>query len=285
MQHSFYGYRMDLKAVAFGGLPTKPTTTRRSRQPFGTIICVGLAACFLQGCTPDVGDRIARAHALARHPSPRKLDRIEALLGDRDRDLRATALVIMDSLDAERAKRMAAAALEDPDGLVRAAAVSIAGRSAEPNTVQILISLAGDDPVWQVRSRALQALAGFDDPAVREPFARALGDSVRQVRKTALRAGVEHPGLLPIDRLSEIVVSDLDWENRADAARALGVSNDPAARAALDAAVADPNEFVRAVASRERRKLPAEPPPEPPNAPPAAAKAPAAPSAGAAVPH
>jgi len=193
--------------------------------------------------------------------------------------------VIMESLDAERAKRMAAAALGDPDGLVRAAAVSIAGRSADPDTVKTLVSLAGDDPVWQVRSRALAALAGVDDPAVREPFARALGDSVRQVRQTALRAGVEHPDLLPVDRLSELVVSDLDWENRADAARALGVSNDSAARAALDAAVADPNEFVRSVASRERRKLPAEPPPEPPQAPAAAAKPPPARPEGAAAPH
>ena len=203
MQHSFYGYRMDLKAVAFGGLPTTPTTPRRSRQPFGTIVRAGLAVCFLQACTADVGDRIAEAHALARHPSPRKLDRIEALLVDQDRDLRTTALVIMDSLNPERAKRMAVAALQDPDGLVRAAAVSIAGRSADPETVQILISLAADDPVWEVRSRALQALAGVDDPAVREPFARALADPVRHVRKTALRAGVAHPGLLPVDRLSD----------------------------------------------------------------------------------
>jgi len=248
------------------------------------------------GCAADVGDRIDRAYAMARHPSPRKLDRIEALLGDSDRDVRATALVIVDSLDAERAKRMAAAALHDPDGLVRAAAVTIAGRTDDPETVQQLTTIAADDPVWQVRSRALEALARSKDPAAREPFARALADSVRHVRKTALRAGVEHPGLLPVERLSELVVSDLDWENRVDAARALGVSNDPAARPALDAAVADPNEFVRAVAARERRSLPPEPPPvpapapapggaKPPVAKPPPAKPPETPPAAAVAPH
>jgi len=259
---------MDLKAVAISGLPTMPTTTRRRRQAFGLIAGTALAACLLSGCSTDIGTRIDRAYALARHPSPRKLDRIEALLGDSDRDVRTTALVIMESLDAKRAQKMAAVALRDPDGLVRAAAVTIVGREADPEQLPAMIALAGEDPVWQVRSRALEALARSDDPAARESFARALSDPVRHVRKTALRAGVEHPGLLPVDRLSELVVADLDWENRADAARALGVSNDPAAGAALDAAAADPNEFVRSVAFRERRKLPPEPPPAPPPATP-----------------
>jgi HEAT repeat protein len=150
---------------------------------------------------------------------------------------------------------MAAGALGDPDGLVRAAAVTLCGDGADTETIQVITALAVSDPVWQVRTRALDAIAGSDDPAVREAFVHALSDSVRHVRRAALRAGIEHPGLLPIDRLTSLVISDSDWENRVEAVRALGASKDPTASAGLDAAVADPNEFVRATAARERREL------------------------------
>jgi len=258
MQHSLTEYSRTLKAVAFGGLPTITTPARRCRQPFESIVLGILVAGLLGGCTRGVDDRINAAYAMARHPSPRNLDRIEALLNDEDRDVRATALVVMDPIDKVRSKRMATAALQDPDGLVRAAAVSVAAGGGDPSQLPALLALAVDDPVWQVRTRALDALAAYDDPSVREVFAEGLIDSVRHVRKAALLAGIKRPGLLPVDRLSDLVVSDPDWENRADAARALGASNDPAARPALEAALADPNEFVRAVASRERRGLPFE---------------------------
>jgi HEAT repeat protein len=233
MQHSFYGYAGVLKAVAF----------------------VGLATALLAGCSMGVDARISRVYALARHPSEPNKSRIEASLLDEDRDVRATALVVMETIDRDRARRMAAGALKDPDGFVRAAAVTLRGDGADAETIRLLSALAVSDPVWQVRNRALVAIAGSDDPAVREAFVRALSDSVRHVRRAALLAGIEHPGLLPVDRLLELVVSDTDWENRVEAARALGASKEPAALAGLDAAVADSNEFVRATAARERRAL------------------------------
>ena len=207
------------------------------------------------GCTRGVDGRISRAYALGRHPSEPNKNRIEALLGDGDRDVRVTALVVMATVDKDRARRLAASALEDPDGLVRAAAVTLCGDGADAETIRRLATQAVSDPSWQVRARALDAIASSDEPVVREAFSRALFDTVRRVRRGALRAGAEHPGLLPADRLSELVVSDPDWENRVEAALALGASKDPAAYAGLDAASADPNEFVRATAVRERRTL------------------------------
>src|SRR5262249_2302941 len=144
-------------------------------------------------------------------------------------------------------------ALNDADGLVRASAVSLCDTGDE--TVKLLASMAVSDPVWQVRARALDAIVSSENPVVREGVASALSDSVRHVRRSALRAATERPGLLPVDSLSDPVISDPDWENRVEAAGALGASKDPAAYVGLDAAVADANEFVRAAAWRQRRAL------------------------------
>jgi len=221
----------------------------------GSFIAGFLALGLLSGCQSGVDARIARAYSLGRHPSEANKLRIEALLGDSDRDVRATALVVMGGIDKDRARTMALASLTDPDGLVRAAAVDLCGEGADAATIRLLTTHATDDPVWHVRARSLQAIASSDDPAVPEAFVRALSDPVRHVRRAALKAGIGRPGLLSVDLLSNLVVSDTDWENRVEAAIALGASKDPAAYAGLDAAIADPNEFVRTAAARERREL------------------------------
>ena len=218
-----------------------------------TVVCLTIA--LLAGCQTGVDGRITRAYSLARHPNEANKNRIEALLRDEDRDVRATALVVMGGIDKDRARRMAMGALTDPDGLVRAAAVGLCVDGVDAETTRLLSARATDDPVWQVRARALEAIASSDDPAVSKAYARALSDSVRHVRRVALRVGIDHPGLLPVDLLSNLVVTDTDWENRVEAAIALGASKEPAAYAGLDAAVADSNEFVRTTAARERREL------------------------------
>lgn len=235
-------YSASLKAVAILG-------------GWRSIIVTCLAMALLAGCQQRVDDRIAKAYALARRPTEPNKNRIQALLGDEDRDVRATALVVMGTIDVERARRMAAGSLTDPDGWVRAAAVTLCGDGADAEMIRSLALSATDDPVWQVRTRALEAIAPSDEPAVAEAFARALTDSVRHVRRAALRAGIEHPKLLPIDRLSSLLATDPDWENRVDAAIALGASKEPAAYAGLDSALSDSNEFVRTTAARERREL------------------------------
>ena len=220
-----------------------------------SILIAFLTIALLPGCSRGIDDRISRAYALARRPSEPNKKRIEALLHDEDRDVRATALVVMGTIDRDRASRLAVGALDDPDGFVRATAVTLCADGADAETIRVITARAIDDPVWQVRTRALEALASTEDPAVREAFVHALADSVRHVRRAALRAGIEHPGLLPVDLLNSLVVSDADWENRVEASTALGASKEPAAYVGLDAAVTDSNEFVRTTAARERRAL------------------------------
>jgi HEAT repeat protein len=241
--HDYYReYSMVLKAVPIIG-------ARRAV----VITCVVIAA--LSGCRTGIDHRISRAYALARRPTEPNKARIEALLRDEDRDVRATALVVMGNIDSDRARKMAVTALSDPDGLVRAAAVPLCSDGVDPGTIGLITARATDDPVWQVRARALEAIASSEDPAVRDAFVRALSDSVRHVRRAALRAGIEHPGLLSVELVNSLVTSDPDWENRVEAAIVLGTSKDPAAYTGLDAAVGDSNEFVRTTASRERRDL------------------------------
>jgi len=214
-----------------------------------------LAIALLSGCQTGVDGRIRRGYALARHPSAGNKNRVEAMLLDPDRDVRTTALVIMGGIDAVRARAMALRSLDDSDGRVRAAAVELCAEGADSETILRLTARSIDDPVWHVRARSLEAIASSDDPAVRDACARGLSDPVRYVRRAALRAGIRRPGLLPVDQLSKLLASDTDWENRVEAAIALGASKESAAYAGLEAAMADPNEFVRATAARERREL------------------------------
>lgn len=162
-----------------------------------------LAIVLLAGCESGVDGRIARAYSLSRHPSEANKRRIEALLRDKDRDVRATALVVMASIDKDRARGMALGSLTDPDGLVRASAVELCADAARPETIQVLTTMATEDPEWHVRARSLRAIAPFDEPAVRSAFARALSDPARQVRRAALEAGNGRRGLLP-DRKSVV---------------------------------------------------------------------------------
>ena len=242
MQYLISEYSASLKAVKFVG-------------PGRLRVVAALVVVLCAGCGSEIDHRISRAYALARNPTEPNKNRIELLAQDGDRDVRATALVVMGTIDKERARRMAGIAMTDRDGFVRAAAVPLYADGADSEAIRQISARVTEDPVWQVRARALEAIASSDDPAVREAFVRALSDSVRHVRRTALRAGVEHPGLLPVDLMGILVVSDPDWENRVEAASALGASKDPAAYAGLDAALKDPNEFVRTVAARERREL------------------------------
>lgn len=221
-----------------------------------SLIALGLIpSALLAGCQAGIDDRISRAYSLGRHPTEANKNRIEALLGDKERDVRATALVVMGSIDRDRARGMALSSLADPDGSVRAAAVGLCVDTVDAEMIHLLSARANDDPVWQVRARAIQAIASSDDPVARRALVRALSDPVRHVRRTALRAGVDHPGLLPVDLLASLIASDKDWENRVEAVLALGASKDSAAYAGLDAAATDPNEFVRATAAGQRREL------------------------------
>jgi HEAT repeat protein len=255
MRIIFCTYTAVLKDVALHGLPSSRKSVRTHSCGLGKLAATALFVALMTGCQGGVDERIRHVHRLAVHPTDANKSRIEAMLADPDRDVRATALVVMEGADRERAKRMAAAALDDADELVRAAAVPISGEDADDDMIRRLAAKGLSDTSWQVRARCLAAISRSDDPAVYEAYALALSDEASQVRSAALAAGLTRPGLLPTDRVVALLADDPAWENRVEAARTLGVSQDPGAYPGLDAALSDPNEFVRATAARERQTL------------------------------
>jgi len=221
----------------------------RARPALASLILVAA------GCQRSVDSRIGEVFRLGRQPSEVHRARLIKAMNDSDRDVRTAVLVVMETADSALARELARGALGDPDGFVRAAAVRILGESGDPTLIGTLAACATGDSAWQVRARALEAIASSDDPAVAPAFERALRDPVWHVRRAALAAGAAHPELLPVEEVGALLHDEPDWENRVAAARLLGTADDPVAFPALDAAVHDPNEFVRAAAARSLGEL------------------------------
>jgi HEAT repeat protein len=217
------------------------------------VVIFGFA--FVGGCRESPESKIAELRGLARRPGTAEVRRIESALSDPDRDVRATALTLVAGIDPDRGHDIALRALDDPDGIVRSAAVRVL--TSRPETVPLdrLTSMATLDSAWQVRTAALEGLttAGLD--AIRPVFEQATADSHREVRHAALAAAAGHPGLIPTAAAARVLAEDTDWENRILAVEILGGSGDTEAYAPLDEAVLDPHEFVRAAATRARQAL------------------------------
>ncbi|HUC42830.1 MAG TPA: HEAT repeat domain-containing protein [Candidatus Sulfotelmatobacter sp.] len=235
------------------------------RKVAASVLLLALAAV---ACSRGPEQRIRSLHAAGRAPSSAGKRSVARALGDPDRDVRANALVVMNSIDAAAAISMARSAAADPDAVVRATAVRVLAGATDPDTFHRLVELATSDPAWQVRAGAIDVIAASDDPAVDVALQAALQDHVRRVRRRALAAGLARAAPWPVDALVGLLADEPDWENRSAAVRLLGRSKDPAAFAALDAAVRDPNEFVRASATAGLQELktdgvvrPAPPPP------------------------
>lgn len=109
--------------------------------------------------------------------------------------------------------------LDDPDPLVRGAALAALAATGCPPRYAVLAAAALDDPAWQVRSGAATALQAAPPGQAVPALAKTLADPNADVRKAAVLS------LLP---------------HRAD----------PEARTALATAVTDPDADVRAYASR-----------------------------------
>ena len=235
-----------------------------------------LAALFLASCGSDPEDRIERIYSWKASSTPDSLARIRGYLKDEDRDVRATALYALISAAVPDAVQLGLGALEDEDGFVRATAAKGLGELRASSTLEALASHLGSDPDWHVRQRAAESLAAMGDPGATEPLARGLEDPVREVRLAAVRGSADLDPAASMETLARIVLDDPDWEIRAEAARALGLSHRPEAAAALEAVRSDPNEFVRAAAHAALRRVrqaaapPATSPDPPGGAPPAA---------------
>lgn len=218
---------------------------------------VGLGAVFgilgILGCAEDRNEKISSIYALKAEPSEANQEEIRRSLDDPDRDIRATALNALVTLRVHDAAALARAGLLDEDPFVRATAAKLLGDSGDETDAQRLVAVleADSDPIARLRSaEALQRVGG---PLAVAGLTRALSDPDEHVRLAAVRAVRELDPESAKPALARLVLEDPMYEVRVQAARALGTTGDIAVLPVLEAALVDPNEFVRAAASNALR--------------------------------
>jgi HEAT repeat protein len=216
------------------------------RRGFPVFLLLGALAI---RCGPTSDERRVTIYELRSEPHERNVARIRELLGDSQRDVRATALDALVGLEVPDAEGLAREALRDEDSFVRVTAVRLLGDLGDPESAHALAErlIHDGDPV--VRQRAAEALGVLGGEVSFEGLAAGLADPAERVRVACIESlAGQDPGRAA-QTLSRLVVEDASWQVRAQAARALGLSGDPAVVPALEAALGDPNEYVRAAAA------------------------------------
>lgn len=115
--------------------------------------------------------------------------------------------------------------LDDPDLLVRAAALGALAATGcpEPYAAQATAALA--DRAWQVRAGAATALSSADPASAVGPLAGALADVNADVRKAAVLALLHHTSHEAVREALSGVLTDPDADVRAYAAMGAGVND------------------------------------------------------------
>jgi HEAT repeat protein len=212
------------------------------------LVCLLAVHC---GTRPE--DRRLSIYELKREPTEENVRRIRNLLSDPDRDVRATALNALVGLAVPEAEDLALDALDDSDGFVRATAAKLLGDLGDPAHVGAIASVLSEDPDPVARQRAAETLTRLKGEVAVQALARALADPMERVRMAAVQGLSKlDPGFAKAE-LVRVLHEDAVWEIRAEAAKALGLSGDPEVVAELQAALGDPNEFVRAAVQNALR--------------------------------
>jgi len=218
-------------------------------------LLVGLVGVFSIHCVQDTPERIGNIYELKADPTEENVAKIRESLDDTNRDVRATAVHALVTLRVDDAREIARKFLDDDDDFVRATAAKLVGDLKNPADTPLLIDRLLADPDRVVRQRAAEALTKIATEAAVEGLAQGLDDPMENVRLAAVR-GIRRidPGYAKAS-LTRLVLQDSMWEIRVQAAGALGLSCDPTIEPVLQAALEDPNEFVRSAAANALRVL------------------------------
>jgi HEAT repeat protein len=187
---------------------------RRIPRPWAVLGAGLVLVASLTACVEDSAERITSIYELKAVPSEANLNRIRSLLDDPDRDVRATALNALVTLEVPDSARLARAGLEDADAFVRATAAKLLGDVGDRAQVEPLVSRLLEDPDPIVRQRAAESLGRLGGEAAASGLARGLEDPVGSVRLAAVR-GVRalDPGMA-LPALARLLLEDPDWEVR-----------------------------------------------------------------------
>ena len=182
---------------------------------------------------------------------------VEALQSNGDAATRARAAEALgEFLDGAGVAPVAHSLLHDGEPIVRAAAARALDRLNHPGAHGELAQALsdGDEGVRLAALRAASHVHAFTDVAA---IARLLGDESPVVRRHAAGA-LGH--MRAKDAVAALVAltmaaTESDARTRASAVHALGSIGDPTARDALQAAMSDPDSFVRDAAAVALRRL------------------------------
>jgi len=206
-------------------------------------------------CDGDANERRTSVYKLRADPTEENLAEIRLMLGDPDRDIRATALNALVGLEVPDSAELALAGLVDEDGFVRATAAKLLGDLDDPSTVGALRDALLGDSDAVARQRAAESLAELGGPDALEALSSGLGDPMQRVRLASVEGLRVLDPSYARDRLLALLVDDSVWEVRAQVARTLGTTGETEVRPALEAALGDPNEFVRSAATNALKML------------------------------
>lgn len=217
---------------------------------------------FFFGCEKPTSEKIAEIYQLQMDPTPENLATLHEFLDAKDRDLRVTALSAIVALGVDDAAELAVAALNDEDAFVRATAAKLVGDQDDPALSGFLARVLREDPDALVRKRACQALARIGGDEAAPALITALRDPDSLVRLEAIKGARRVAPGQGSARLAELLADDPMWEVRVRAASALSLCGDSAAGEALQVALSDPIEFVRAAAAKALADFRPEPSPK-----------------------
>ena len=173
----------------------------------------------------------------------KRIQQVTGYLGDEAPEVRATALRVIDSLEAREQAPKIAALLRDPNAGIRGDAVSLLSRwnvkEYAPDFVKLL-----EDPSAQVRRRAAETLGGWGQKEVAPDLAKLLKDPYAQTRAEVATA----LGSLGAREFTEDVaklMADPQPAVRRSAAYAIGRFGAKEHAGALEALLADRDPDVR----------------------------------------
>lgn len=230
----------------------------RGRPParLAGAVAVGLlilGGSLAAGCVESPEQRRGSIYRWKAEPTEENVAKIRAHLADADRDVRATALNVLVSLRVPDSDRLTLEGIRDSDGFVRATACKLLGDLGDRGAAEVLAARLSEDRDSIVRQRAAEALTKLGGEVALHGLADGVNDPLDDVRLASVK------GLRSLDpcfakpALVRLLFEDSMWEIRVQAATALGACGDPEVLPALEAALEDPNEFVRSAAANAIR--------------------------------